>query len=110
MRDFISGKRQVSYPPVKLLFILAAVVSLFRYFFPVSPKPSESGYLYVDLAFNWMDCHQTIGELLTNSIMILPTWYMFRNAPLYPNHSIPEGFFLNAGSIDDVVERANAKK
>ena len=34
VRDYISGKRQVSYPPVKLLFILAAVVTLARYFFP----------------------------------------------------------------------------
>ena len=95
VRDFISGKRQVSYPPVKLLFILAAVIALIRYFVPV-PKMevSNTGYLYVDLAFNWMDSHQTISELLTNSIMILPTWYMFRNSPLYPNHSIPEGFFL----------------
>ena len=94
VRDFISGKRQVSYPPVKLLFILAAVVALIRYFFPVPAKPSELGYLYIDIAYDWMYSHQTISELLTNSIMILPTWYVFRNAPRYPNHTIPEGFFL----------------
>lgn len=94
VRDFISGKRQVSYPPVKLLFILAAVVALIRYFVPVPAKPSELGYLYIDLAYDWMYSHQTISELLTNSIMILPTWYVFRNAPRYPNHTIPEGFFL----------------
>lgn len=94
VRDFISGKRQVSYPPVKLLFIVAAVVALVRYFFPVPAKVSETGYLYVDLAFNWMDSHKTISELLTNCLMILPTRWMFRNAPLYPNITVPQGFFL----------------
>lgn len=95
VRDYISGKRQVSYPPVKLLFILAAVVALIRYFFPAPEvEISNTGYLYVDLALNWLDNHQTVGELLTSCLLILPTWWIFRNAPLYPDHTIPEGFFL----------------
>ena len=95
VRDFISGKRQVSYPPVKLLVILAALFALVHYFFPVpDPAPSDSGVRYVDLVFDWMNRHQNIGELLTGCFFILPTWWLFRRAPRYPDHTIPEGFFL----------------
>ncbi len=95
VRDYISGKRQVSYPPVKLLFILAAVVALVHYFFPLpAEEASLTGFKYIDYAFDWMNSHQSIGELLTGCIFILPTWLLFRKAPAYPNHTIPEGFFL----------------
>ena len=95
VRDFISGKRQVSYPPVKLLIILAAVVALVQHFFPgPPPELSHTGFTHVDAAFNWMNNHQHLRELLTGCAFIMPTWYLFRNAPRYPNHTIPEGFFL----------------
>ena len=95
VRDFISGKRQVSYPPVKLLFILAAVVAIAQFFFPMPvEEASQTGFKYIDNAFDWMNNHQNIGELLTGCIFILPTWLLFRHAPAYPNHTIPEGFFL----------------
>lgn len=95
VRDYISGKRQVSYPPVKLLFILAAVVALVQYFIPVpAPEITETGYRYIDAAFNWLTSHENIGALLSGCIFILPTWVLFRKAPSYPHHSIPEGFFL----------------
>ena len=95
VRDYISGKRQVSYPPVKLLFILAAVVALARYFFHIPvPEHSPIGYKYVDWAFTWIDNHQNIAELLIGCVAILPTWIFFRKAPRYPNHTIPEGFYL----------------
>ena len=35
-----------------------------------------------------------ISELLQGCIVILPTWFFFRKAPLYPKHTIPEGFYL----------------
>ena len=95
VRDFISGKRQLSYPPVKLLVILAAAVALLQLFFPMpAPEPSQTGVSFIDYAFDWMNSHQNIGELLTGCLFILPTWWLFRNAPGYPHHTIPEGFFL----------------
>lgn len=95
VRDFISGKRQVSYPPVKLLFIVAAVVALIQYFFPAPERDiSNSGYYYLDFAINWLDNHENINALLTGCFFILPTWILFRKAPRYPNHTIPEGFFI----------------
>lgn len=95
VRDYISGKRQVSYPPVKLLFILAAVVALAQYFFPLpTPDPIQTGYKYVDLALIWINSHQNIAELLYGCLAILPTWFIFRKAPRYPHHTIPEGFYL----------------
>lgn len=95
VRDYISGKRQVSYPPVKLLIILAAAVALVQYFFPVPAEaPSSIGVKYLDLANDWLSNHQNISELLAGCFFILPTWFLFRKAPAYPNHTIPEGFFL----------------
>lgn len=95
VRDYISGKRQVSYPPVKLLFILAALVALIQFFFPVPAKEmSASGYRYLDLAINWLQSHENINALFAGCIYILPTWLLFRKAPRYPDHTIPEGFFL----------------
>ena len=95
VRDYISGKRQISYPPVNLLIILAAVVALARYFFPLpTPEPIQTGYKYVDWAFVWFGNHQNIAELLFGCVVILPTWFIFRKAPRYPNHTIPEGFYL----------------
>lgn len=95
VRDYISGKRQVSYPPVKLLFILAAVVTLARYFFPVpTAEPSHLGFKYLDWASDWLSNHENISELLTGCVFVLPTWFLFRKAPNYPNHTIPEGFYL----------------
>ena len=95
VRDYISGKRQVSYPPVKLLFILAAVVTIVRFFFPIpDAAPTQLGFEYFDLTSDWLNNHRNISELLSGCIFIIPTWFLFRKAPLYPNHTIPEGFYL----------------
>ena len=95
VRDYISGKRQVSYPPVKLLFILAAIIAVFQYFFPAPVKENaDTGFQYLDFALNWLQNHENIYALLSGCVFILPTWWLFRNAPRYPHHTIPEGFFL----------------
>jgi hypothetical protein len=95
VRDYISGKRQVSYPPVKLLFILAAIIAVVQFFFPVPVKePIASGFRYLDFVSNWLQNHANINALLSGCLFILPTWWLFRNAPRYPKHTIPEGFFL----------------
>ena len=94
VRDYISGKRQ-SYPPVKLLFILAAIIAIVQYFFPASVKPPvETGYRYLDIVLEWLQNHENINALISGCIFILPTWWLFRKAPRYPKHTIPEGFFL----------------
>ena len=95
VRDYISGKRQVSYPPVKLLFILAAIIAVVQFFFPMPVKePMASGFRYLDFVSNWLQNHANINALLSGCLFILPTWWLFRNAPRYPKHTIPEGFFL----------------
>ncbi|MBQ9338957.1 MAG: DUF3667 domain-containing protein [Paludibacteraceae bacterium] len=95
VRDYISGKRQVSYPPVKLLFIMAAIVALAEYFFPrPAEAPVQTGIEYLNHALEWLDNHKNVSELLSCCVFILPTWLFFRKAPLYTHHTIPEGFYL----------------
>ncbi len=96
--DYISGKRQVSFPPVKMLFILAVIYSCLAYwFFPevlhikVDTEVTESRiYQY----YNWAQEHYSWNMLMMSVLAIIPTWIMFRHAPRHTRHTIPEGFFI----------------
>ena len=48
----------------------------------------------VDEVVRWMNAQKSWTTLLVRSICILPTWLVFRYAPGYPHHTLPEGFFL----------------
>lgn len=99
IRDYISGKRQLSFPPVKMLFIVAVIYSfLFYWLFPdifhiqVESFDKESNRLFPFMV--WYREHFSWATLMTSMLLILPTWILFRYAPRYPLHSIPEGFFI----------------
>ena len=42
----------------------------------------------------WFNENKSWGTLFYQSFFILPTWVVFRFAPGYPRHTLPEGFFL----------------
>lgn len=102
IRDYISGKRQVSFPPVKMMVIVAffalMIIGL------IDPEMagnddvtnvSATGYEhYVDLISNWLDNHPEWAFLSLFSLLILPVYYLFRHAPKFPRHSLPQGFFI----------------
>ena len=92
--DYINGKRQLSFPPVKMLFILAMIyANVFYWFFPdVLDLPLEEqgavGYkLWIREHYNW-------AMLTMSAIAIFPTWLIFRKSPRNSHHTIPEGFFI----------------
>ena len=97
--DYISGKRQVSFPPVKMLFVVAVICSFLLYwllpevFHVQSPGPSEETMEKIPFLV-WNKKYYSWIGLFTAVMFILPTWLMFRYAPRYPKHSIPEGFFI----------------
>jgi len=92
--DYISGKRQLSFPPVKMLFIIALIyASVYFWFFPeVLNVPIEKqeavGYKL------WIREHYSWAMLVMSVLAILPTWVIFRHSPRHSHHTIPKGFFI----------------
>lgn len=101
IRDYITGKRQVSFPPVKMLVILGVLVYLLGHW--LLPKDytheigeiNASGLLYPILySLEWVKVHSEWMSLLVLSSFILPTWWVFRHAPALKRHTLPQGFFI----------------
>ena len=96
VRDYISGRRQVSFLPVKMLVIVCLFVVIFESVFHV--KNDVIGLKFnvqeVDEIVAWINAQKSWATLFLQSFYILPTWLVFRYAPGYPRHTLPEGFFL----------------
>lgn len=102
--DYINGRRQVSFPPVKTLFFTALAVMLVskavEYLFPevISPKEparyDDNGTLYIAKFMEWADANLGWSSLISNAFFILPTWKLFRNSPQNTRHTLPQGFFI----------------
>ena len=96
VREYISGHRQVSFPPIKMLVIVCLFVVVIESMFHLENDvlPLEFKIKEVDEVVRWMNAQKSWTTLLVRSICILPTWLVFRYAPGYPRHTLPEGFFL----------------
>lgn len=99
--DYISGKRQVSFPPVKMMFIFGLFYLLLQnYLLPDKPALEmtaelENSPLKLFFSFEaWSEEHHDWGMLIVGLFLILPTWIIFRLAPKHTRHGIPEGFFI----------------
>lgn len=103
--DYINGKWQSSFPPVKML-VLVAVVLYFvgKAIFPEywdtlidtdSRSITSTGWqYYVDYVSQWVENHPDWMFLLLFSLLILPTWLVFRHSPRNSRHTLPQGFFI----------------
>ena len=96
IRDYISGKRQVSFPPMKMLLIVAIVCTLITNLLGDSSEETQSvGNMGAMVAFfNWAEKNQGWGFLIIYSTMILPTWVLFHHSPRCTAHKLPQGFFI----------------
>lgn len=96
VRDYISGRRQVSYPPVSMLAIVSLIAVLVESAFHVQNEVLGLQYNIpeADRVVQWFNDNKSWGTLLAQSLLILPTWVVFRFAPRYPRHTLPEGIFL----------------
>ena len=96
VRDYISGRRQVSFPPVKMLVIVCLFVVIIESVFHV--KNDVLGIKFdvqkIDEIVEWINAQKSWATLFLQSFYILPTWLVFRFAPGYPRHTLPEEFFL----------------
>ena len=99
--DYIDGKRQVSFPPVKMLFIVAVIYSMVYYwFFPTvlgisleGEATKEQMAMMGDLN-NWLKANYSWFALIMAMLAVVPTWIMFRFSPRHTSHTLPEGFFI----------------
>ena len=122
--DYISGKRQVSFPPVKMLAIIAVIGVLIDFLTGAIhgmikttaedkmsyisdvfswlnvhlngafPPPSD----YLNEVFMWLNVHPDVFSLILLSFLIIPIYYLFRFAPRNPRHTLPQGFFIQVFS------------
>ncbi len=94
--DYIDGKRQVSFPPVKMLFIVTLIYSFVIYWFlpDVVHLSSDEDLDTLMELYLWYKSHLSWAMLIIATFAIIPTWVMFRYSPRHTCHTIPEGFFL----------------
>lgn len=110
VRDYISGRRQVSFPPVKMLVIICLFVVIVESVFHV--KNDVVGLKFnvqeIDDIIGWVNSQKSWATLFLQSFYILPTWLVFRFAPGYPlpyaargifSASIPERFESSLGIL-----------
>lgn len=97
--DYISGKHQVSFPPVKMLFIVAVIVVFWIYY--LLPLLLGEGFdVYGGLSNEldgfeaWNKSHFVWTYFILSIFYILPTWIMFRYSPRHTRHTLPQGFFI----------------
>ena len=96
--DYISGKRQVSFPPVKMLLIVAIGVVMANAFVSepqdLIEEANEVSKSSFDAFSEWADKNPGWAMMTLCCLMLLPTWLMFRFAPKHRKHTLPEGFFI----------------
>lgn len=118
--DYISGKKQVSFPPVKMLALIALLGVIVDY---ITGSTSSGVFnndfdftgdkmLSIDNAFEWMNLHPDVMSVILLSYLIIPNYFIFRSSPRNPHHTLPQGFFIQVFSavvflviniIDDIT-------
>ena len=94
--DYLSGRRQVSYPPIKMLVFVALfvyiVISIMSHG-EANEKPGKD-FMMLDYAITFFEKHYDVGVMFVFSMLIIPTYFIFRFAPRHDHHTLPEGFFI----------------
>ena len=99
--DYINGKRQISFPPVKMLVILG-IISVFidkltlrdHVKERVAEQINSGRFDFLDSFLLWFQTNPGWGWLLVNMFLMIPVWLMFRHAPRNTMHTLPQGFFF----------------
>ena len=104
--EYISGQRQASFPPVKMLVIVAVVIYLLEKLLGFKVF-DESGILDLSIdgtdspinaAVSQLTSRYDWGSLVIFLFMALPTFIVFRNSPRHTRHTLPQEFFIQVFS------------
>lgn len=91
---YISGHRQISTPPLNLLFGIAVIYALTNYLLGVKSEPltgTDDSLRVFITAINWLKDNPAWGAIAMTITLTFPTWFLFRFSPRHPQHTIPEG-------------------
>ncbi len=96
--DYISGHRQVCYKPVNMLFIVAIfyviIAQLLGHNVSSAELPTDNETNSLLSVFSWISTHPAWTAISLTTIMILPTYLLFRFAPRHTRHTLPESIFI----------------
>ena len=99
--DYISGKRQVSFPPVKMLFFVTVITLLIENIFGVTQANTEidldeeiSIFNITIITINWLKENPAWATLILLSFFIIPTHLICSQSPRFNRHTLPESFFI----------------
>ncbi|MBR5118488.1 MAG: DUF3667 domain-containing protein [Muribaculaceae bacterium] len=93
--DYINGRLQVSFPPVKMLVIMGVIsVLIDNLFGVVEVKKVVGDSSLVNQFFAWTKDSPGWGWLIMTCFFIIPTWCLFRYAPRNTKHTLPQDFFI----------------
>jgi hypothetical protein len=92
--DYISGKRQASFPPVKMLLIVAIVFMIAATLKDPTPIDEKDIHSSFDLFAKWTDNNPGWSMMAISCLFLLPTWLLYRFSPKHRKHTLPEGFFI----------------
>ena len=103
--EYIRGKFQVSFPPVKMLFLVAILYTLiyywlFQYVLNLQVETSSAVNLWDAKNAGW-------SRIILSLSFLFPTWVLFQNSPKFSHLSIPKAFFIavfiHIGNHDRIV-------
>ena len=114
INDYINGKWQSSFAPVKMLVLVTVIIYFMgKAIFPEywetlldndsSAITSTGLQYYFDYVFEWIGNHLEWMLLFILSLIILPTWLVFRHSPRNSRHTLPQGFFIQVFSTTQLV-------
>ena len=99
--DYISGKRQVSFPPVKMLFFVTVIILLIENIFGVTQANMKidlddeiSIFNITIITINWLEENPAWATLILLSFFIIPTHLICSQSPRCNRHTLPESFFI----------------
>ena len=93
--DFLNGRRQTCFPPIRMIVILGLVLALLDYLFEDETKETpQKGLSFIKTIGYWLENHPEWSFMLLCCFFIVPTWFLFRYAPRHNHHTLPEGFFI----------------